>query len=373
MKLKSTQLALAVALVPVLSVQAQQKPEVELYGQVGVSYTSKNNQTAANLTSNTFATNSLDVSHLGARGRVDMGEGVSTLFRLESTLAPETGVAGKTNGSILFDRQAFVGLSSENLGAVTVGRQFHAATDRGIRSFDVYNFAPANAHVVPLALFGVNRFNGNDNRVSKSIKYRWDRPTGFQAGLSYGLGDTVGSETSKGSSYSGDVAYIGSNYNIGASYVSFNGLTTQASSTVTPKHTVASVGGSMTFGSFKPYLSHYSSSLDSATTANLNSQTNKITSIGLAWTATPKVLVKGAYYMDKGTNLNNVSGRNGSKDTLVLSAEYKLFKNTSVNAVIANNSLSSGYMQETLYTAALGRNPSATSVQFWGAGINYTF
>lgn len=374
MKIKNTHVALAVAMMTtVLSVQAQQQPSVEIYGLVGQSYTSKNNQTAAGVTSSTMATNSLAVSHLGFRGREDLGDGLSAVFRFETALALETGSAGKANGSILFDRQAYVGLSSAKLGTVTLGRQFHAATDRAIRSLDVYNFAPANAHIVPLALFGVNRFNGNDNRVNKSIKYRLDQPSGLQAGLSFGFGDTAGTETSKGSSYSADLGYIGSNYNVGASFVSFNGLATQTNSTVTPKHEVTSIGGSMTFGAFKPYLSYYSSTLDNATTAGLKAQTNKITALGLAWTASPSVVVRGAYYMDKGTDLNNVAGRNGNKDTLVLSADYSFSKRTTLNAVVANNSLSSGYLQEVFYTSALGRNPSATSVQFWGVGINHAF
>jgi predicted porin len=237
---------------------------------------------------------------------------------------------------------------------------------------DVYNLAPANAHVVPVALYGVNRFASNDNRVNNSIKYRMDSPTGLQGGVSYGLGEVSGS-TTKGASSSYDLAYVGPNYQVGIGQIDFNGLNTLGTTNVLPKHSVTSMGGSMSFGDLTPYLSRYDSTLDSATTAGLKAQVNKIVTLGLAWRASPAVLIRGAYTTDKGTDLNNVTGRNGQKNTSVVSAEYALFKRTSVNAILSRNTLSGGYLLEPLYTAALGRNPSATSVQFYGLGVNHQF
>ena len=350
--------------------QAQQAPGVEIYGLVGASYTKKNNQTATNASITELSTNSMNVSYLGFRGREDLGGGLNAVFRLESTLAPDNGSIGKPVA--FFDRQSFVGLTSSQWGAVTLGRQFHASTDRAIRTMDVYNLAPANTHVVPVALYGVNRFSSNDNRVSNSIKYRMDAPTGLQFGASYGIGEVSGS-TTKGSSSSYDLAYVGSNYQVGLGWIGFNGLNTLGTTSILPKHEVTSIGGSMTFGDFTPYLSHYSSTLDSATTAGLKAQTNSINTLGLAWRASPQVLIRGAYTTDKGTDLNNVTGRNGQKNTAVVSAEYALSKRTSLNVIRASNTLSGGYLLEPLYTAALGRNPSATSVQFWGVGVNHQF
>jgi len=373
MQLKPTRIVLALAAATcALAVQAQQQPGVEIYGQVGISITSKNHQTVTDGALTEMSTNSLSVSHLGFRGREDLGNGMTALFRMEATLAPDTGVVGKPNGTSTFDRQSYVGLSSNDWGAVTVGRQFHALTDRTIRTLDVYQVAPANAHVVPLALYGVNRFSGNDNRANNSIKYRKDSSKGVQVGLSYALGEVAGNNT-KGSSYSYDLAYVGSDFNVGAGLVSFTGLNTLGTTTVLPKHEVWSVGGSMKFGAVTPYLSYYNSTLDSATTPGLKTQQNKITSVGVAWNVAPAVLLRGGYYSDKGTDLNNVAGRNGKKDTIVMSAEYAFSKRTSVNAIVANNNLTGGYMQETVYTAALGRNPTVSGVQFYGVGINHQF
>ena len=352
--------------------QAQQASNVEIYGQVGLSVTSKNHQTAADGKLTELATNTINVSHLGFRGREDLGNGLTALFRLESSMGPDSGLIGKPNGGAFFDRQSYMGLSSTQWGSITLGRQFHAFIDRTIRTLDIYQVGSANAHVVPLALYGVNRFSGNDNRSNRTVKYRLDQSTGLQAGFSYSLGGIAGSD-SKGSSYSYDLAYVGSDFNVGAGLVSYNGLNTQTNSAVLPKHEMWGFGGSMKLGAFTPYLAYYNATLDSATTAGLNTQVNKITSAGVAWKANPAVLVRAAYYTDKGTDLNNVTGRNGKKDTVVLSAEYFLSKRTSLNAIVANNNLTGGYMQEATYTAALGRNPTASGVQFYSLGINHQF
>ena len=373
MKFKPSHLALtAVALGTALSASAQQQVGVEIYGLIGASVTAKTHQGAANGGLNEVSTNALNVSYLGFRGREDLGGGLNAVFRLETSLATDSGLLGKPNGTSFFDRQSFVGLSGSTWGSVTVGRQFHALTDRTIRTLDVYQVAAVNAHVVPLSLYGVNRYAGNDNRSSNAIKYRLDQPQGVQAGLSYALGEVTDSQ-SKGSSYSWDLAYLGKGYSVGGGLSSFSSPSTLGTTGILPKHQVWAVGGSMDFGDFRPYLAYYNSTLDSATTAGLKTQSNKITNVSLAWKATPLLVIKGAYYTDKGTALNNVSGRDGKKNTVVASAEYFLSKRTSVNAIVANNSLSAGYLQEPLYTAALGRNPNATSVQFYGLGINHHF
>ena len=372
MQFNSKKIALSVVVsASTLAAHAQQPSNVEIYGQVGLSVTSKNHQTASNGNLTELATNTINVSHLGFRGREDLGDGLTALFRLEASMAPDAGLVGKTNGAF-FDRQSYVGLNSNRWGSVTLGRQFHALIDRTIRTLDVYQVGSANAHVVPLALYGVNRFSGNDNRSNRTIKYRFDRSTGLQAGVSYSLGGVAG-DNSKGSSYSYDLAYVGSDFNLGAGLVSYNGLNTVGTTAVLPKHEMWAIGGSMKFGTLTPYVAYYNSTLDSATTAGLKTQVNKITSVGAAWRADPAVVVRAGYYTDKGTDLNNVAGRNGKKDTVIVSAEYFLSKRTSLNAILANNHLTGGYMQETLYTAALGRNPTASGVQFYSLGINHQF
>ena len=82
-KMVLTVVASAIALMA----QAQQQSNVEIYGQVGLSVTSKNHQSATDAKLTEMATNTINVSHLGFRGREDLGDGLSALFRLEASMA----------------------------------------------------------------------------------------------------------------------------------------------------------------------------------------------------------------------------------------------------------------------------------------------
>ena len=372
MKLNQIQCAIAALLVTgVAGVHAQQQSNIEIYGQIGAGLNYKNHQTAADGTVTDVSTNALNVSHLGFRGREDLGGGLGALFRLEATVAPDTGVVGKAATGQFFDRQSYVGLYGQSWGSLTLGRQFHAITDRTIRTTDVYQVGGANAHNTPLALYGVDRYQSNDNRSSNTVKYRYDQPTGVQFGASYSMGEVAGSNA-KGSSYSLDLAYEGSGFGVGGGIVSFNAPASIATTNVIPKNQLWSLGGNMQLGPAKVYLAYYNSSIDSLT-AGQGAQKNRIAVAGVAWQVSPLVMAKASYTNDKGTTLNGVAGRDGTKNTLVLSAEYSLSKRTSMYANLATNNLSGGYLQETLYTAALGRNPTASSVQFYSVGINHKF
>lgn len=62
-------------------------------------------------------------SRLGFSGREDLGDGNAAVFALEAGFQTDTGKSDQ-NGRA-FGRQAFVGLSSTKLGAVTLGRQYN--------------------------------------------------------------------------------------------------------------------------------------------------------------------------------------------------------------------------------------------------------
>lgn len=75
-KIKPFRIAIALAVaILTLSAQAQQQPGLEVYGLVGASYTSKNNQGATNASLKELSTNAMSVSFLGFRGREDLGGG----------------------------------------------------------------------------------------------------------------------------------------------------------------------------------------------------------------------------------------------------------------------------------------------------------
>lgn len=63
-----------------------------------------------------------DGSRLGFRGTEDLGNGINALFVLEAGYNVDDGTAGQSGS--LFNRAAYVGLSSKSFGTVTVGRQY---------------------------------------------------------------------------------------------------------------------------------------------------------------------------------------------------------------------------------------------------------
>ncbi len=66
-------------------------------------------------------------SRWGVKGAEDLGGGVKTVFQLENGFDVDTGRAFQ--GGLLFGRQAYMGLSSNTVGTLTVGRQYDSVVD----------------------------------------------------------------------------------------------------------------------------------------------------------------------------------------------------------------------------------------------------
>lgn len=352
---------------------AQSGSQVQIYGAAGASVSSRSNQGADGGSVQEVSNNVLIPSIMGFRGQEDLGGGMQAVFRFEKSIALDTGVAGRPATGSFWDRQSFVGLQSA-WGSVTLGRQFHAMIDRVVRTNDINNAGMLTVHHTPMVLYGVNRFAGFDNRVDNAIKYRRDSPTGMQYGLSYSMGE-VSSSAELGSSYSADIAYVDPKYNIGAGLVNYNAKTVVTGTDKPAQHQMLVVGGSMTMGSLRPYLSFYRATTDNAANAAAPEQVNNIWNLGLRWTPKPGVDLRAAYYTDKGRALNNVAGRDGRKDSLVLVGQMALSKRTLLNAVWANNRLSDGYRLEPVYNSQLFGTPAPTtnSVNHLSLGLVHIF
>ncbi len=70
---------------------------------------------------------SVNGSRWGLRGSEDLGGGLKAIFTLENGFGINDGTLKQ--GGRLFGRQAFVGLSSDQFGAVTLGRQYDSMVD----------------------------------------------------------------------------------------------------------------------------------------------------------------------------------------------------------------------------------------------------
>lgn len=343
--------------------------DFKVSGRLGAGTTLLNHQTGGG-TSESLTDNLLETSWLRLSGSADLSGGMGALFRLETGVATDTGAAGGTGsgGSKFWNRQSWVGMRlPDSTGVVTLGRQFHAGADRAIRTYDVYHLQGSSIQVVPLALFGVNRFNGSDSRVDNSIKYRLSVPSVLELGASVGA-----SEGSVGKSESFDVAHAGQHYEIGLSYLHYDAPTRIASTGQLPQHQVIALGGNVQVGTVQAFLAGYGSKLDSTVAGRLK-QKNKVMALGLDWRIIPVVSLKTAWYGDKGETLDGVAGRDGHKNTWVASAQYLLTQQFELSLTAFENKFSGGYRVEPVNIAALGRDPKASSVAGASAGLRFSF
>ena len=68
-----------------------------------------------------------------------------------------------------------------------------------------------------------------------------------------------------------------------------------------------------------------------------------------------------------------MAGRNGTKETLALSAEYWLSKRTSAHLAFFRNSFKDGYKLDPVNIAGMGRDPAASSLQLYSVGMRHDF
>lgn len=124
-------------------------------------------------------------SRWGLRGKEDLGGGMKTVFQLESGFAPSTGQSFQ--GGRLFGRQAYVGLSNDAWGTLTLGRQYDMSASWLAQTSATYRWNGYFAHP-----------GDNDNfnyqfRVNNGAKYVSPDLNGLQFGATYSFGGVAGS------------------------------------------------------------------------------------------------------------------------------------------------------------------------------------
>jgi GBP family porin len=184
------QILFAATLAALGTTAAHAQSSVTLYGllDAGVSYTNNvrvgNNQGSSNAA---LSSGMMQSNRWGLRGAEDLGGGLKALFVLENGFTLGNGKLGQ--GGREFGRNAYVGLSSNTLGTVTVGRQNEFMYDYvGHLSFDNFNGVGGNvfAHVMD-----------NDNtigtfRVNNAVKYQSPTYNGLTFGALYGFSNQAG-------------------------------------------------------------------------------------------------------------------------------------------------------------------------------------
>jgi predicted porin len=150
-------------------------------------------------------------SRWGFRGQEDLGGGLKAIFTLENGF--DTGTGKLNQGGDEFGRQAFVGISSEQFGSVTLGRQYDSVVDF---------LGPLGA----AEQWGGNRTThandidnlNNTNRVNNAVKYTSRTYGGLRFQALYSFGGVAGS-MARNQIYSFGVGYANGPLSLGAAYL----------------------------------------------------------------------------------------------------------------------------------------------------------
>ncbi|CAM5196697.1 Putative porin OS=Castellaniella defragrans OX=75697 GN=HNR28_002513 PE=4 SV=1 [Castellaniella defragrans] len=203
---------------------AQAETSVTLYGILDTGYGYQNfkyDHNGADLRARSSGLRSgfVNGNRWGLKGSEDLGDGLRAIFQLENGFNIGT---GSLDGGNMFNRQAFVGLSSDNWGALTLGRQYSAGVDTftGIEGNGLGDFDK---------VFGAVGLSSG-TRVNNSFKYTTPSFSGFKAVVLYGTGSTAGSNSTtvvrngdtdlgdRGSRASVGLSYTNGPLGIGAAY-----------------------------------------------------------------------------------------------------------------------------------------------------------
>ncbi len=175
---------------------AQAQSSVVIYGTVDAGFVSERGGKDGNV--NKLDSGIASASRLGFKGTEDLGSGLSALFLLESGFSVDNGqqdVAGS-----LFNRQAYVGLSSKTTGTVTLGRQYTPIYNTLSKVADPFaagyagsakNLFPSNTRTSNTVLYTSPSYNGFDGDVAytfgeNAASNRIGRKIGASAGYSNG-------------------------------------------------------------------------------------------------------------------------------------------------------------------------------------------
>ncbi|WP_321897007.1 porin [Burkholderia cepacia] len=213
-----------------------------LYGQAvnGLTYTSN-----AGGHSNYQVSNLLSGSRWGLLGSEDFGNGLKAIFDVESGFDLSSGKM--LQNSREFGRQAFVGLSDNTFGTVTLGRQYQVS------------------YLAPLALLSLGGGNlavhpyDNDNlnnafRINNSVKFESVPYRGFRFGGLYGFSNAAG-KFADSRVYSASMSYASGGFTIASNYLQLNngGSATNPGGAVATGDSTFYAGRQLTWGAGANY------------------------------------------------------------------------------------------------------------------------
>ncbi|MBI0327090.1 porin [Burkholderia plantarii] len=329
--------------------QAHAQSSVTLWGVADVSLRYLTNSNANNDNRLYMTNGAITNSRFALKGVEDLGGGLKAVFNLESGVNLQDG--SMAGGSRLFNRAAYVGLSSQ-YGTLTLGRQKTLLFDLLADTFDpltVGNYFE-NAWL-PVAL-GAGLYA--DNAVKYNGKFG-----GLSIGAMYSFGTDSTSTGANG--FSGQVpGHVGAGnmYGFTVAYafgpLNVEGGMQQNSDNSSRKQTVFHAGAVYAFSTVKLYAGYLRSKDDTGFVDSTLAQQAIVPGIsslkgtgriddgpyaGVSWQASPTVTLTGAFYYDHSRNATISSGvlGSGNRYAIVGLAEYALSKRTEIYGTVDFN------------------------------------
>ncbi|GAB3627497.1 porin [Pandoraea terrae] len=335
-KFRSISALSAVAIVALAPQASRAQSNVTIYGTIDNSLQYVHN-TGGQSNQISLQSGQLTGSNWGLKGSEDLGGGLSTIFKLESGFDVNSGAMTSSG----FGRSAYVGLKSNNLGTVTVGRQYDPLL------YETFAVQP-NAYLYYFTTPGNVDNSDGLMRMSSSVQYASPNFNGLEFRAAYAAGGIAGS-TGSGQSYGVGVSYSANQWNFGGGYLHIdNGNASIATrgtkdfkdliiSPVNSAYATASkvnilrAGTNYTFSNFTVggYYSYSEYLADGASTFKSAERYNN-GNVYVVWHASP------AYTFQIGYNLLKSNGDSAATYHQVsIAGDYALSKRTELYASVA--------------------------------------
>jgi GBP family porin len=384
--MKGTRAALITVMAGIWATGAHAQSSVTLYGliNVGVSYISNQKASGTTAGHNNYGmiNGTINPDRWGLRGSEDLGNGLKAIFTLENGFTLTNGALGQHG--LMFGRQAFVGLSSDKYGTLTLGRQY---------DFMVDYLAPlTGAGAANGGVFFAHPYD-NDNlqntmRINNAVKFASENYHGWQFGSLYGFSNEAGGFANN-RAYSIGTLYKNGPLRFSAAYLQLNSagsLTNLTGATdsyvtngaLTGSDSTFSAGVQRTYGAGLDYsfgeatvgFVFSETKLENATSIN-NTGSSPIGlgnaslrfdnyEVSVRYHITPTLRVVGAYtFTDGASSISGATSPKWNQANLLL--EYALSKRTFLYAEGQYQHVSGG---GNVFTADLnGLAPSANNKQ----------
>jgi len=346
--MKKTTAALGAALLVLSAQGAFAQSSVTLYGIVDTSVRYLSNADANNNGQFAMTEGPITGSRWGLKGSEDLGGGLSAVFRLENGFDLWNGQLASAN--TLFNRTAYVGLSSKQFGTLTVGRQQTPFFEEMGDTFDpmyLGNYWQDSWIYNPTGPFLY---------ANNSVKYAYSA-SGLDLKAIYGFGNQAGS-VGRDSMYGLTAAYamgpvqalVGWQQNDTARFSSIGLDGNPIATGSNGKWNQVNVGLVYTVVPTVNLLAGWLRSQDNTGTVDYAQAQGQLANgtilspnridnnfyVGARWQATPPLLITAAGYYGRARNavtVNNTLGT-GTNYSATLLAEYSLSKRTEVYGTV---------------------------------------